>query len=108
MFDVRKYIRFPHEVDFESSRFQQNLSLATDPICNVELYDPLDNIVVSHLCERLLQTLVNLVTARASLFTDQRMSGSTNSCQIQVFQDNFREHTSDNPPTVYNSSSLKL
>ena len=63
--------------------FQQSLSLGINPIFDVELCFPHDNIVDSHSCDEckksnelsvLTQTLVHFVTARATLFTNQRMS----------------------------------
>ena len=55
---------------------------------------------------RLSHALVHLVTALASLLTDHRIS----SLPIRVKHRNFRtiwEHTFDNSPTDWNSSSLK-
>ena len=81
---------------------QQNQNLEITPIDNVELYYSHDNKVDGHPCEHMksneLDVLVHLVTDRARLFTDQRMSGlPIRTC----------EHTWDNSPTVSSSSFLK-
>ena len=56
-------------------RLQQNPSLEINLIDNVGLYYPHDNIVCSHLCDECKKSNELSVTVRASLFTDQRMSG---------------------------------
>ena len=56
---------------------------------------------------RLSQALVHFVTARTSLFTDQRMSGPPIRAKYGHFKTTW-EHTLDNSPTVSNSSFLKL
>ena len=81
---------------------QQNQNLEITPVDNVELCYSHDIFVDGHPCENMksneLDVLVHLVTDRASLFTDQRMSGlPIRTC----------EHTLDNSPTVSSSSSLK-
>ena len=47
-------------------------------------------IVRISLASRLSHALVHFVTDLASLFADHRDVGSSNSCQIQAFQDNLR------------------
>ena len=53
--------------------------------------------------ERLSQALVHVVTARASLFGDKRVSGRARHKHFRT----ICEHTFDNSPTDSGSSSLK-
>ena len=55
---------------------------------------------------RLAQALVHFVIDRASLFTDHRISGLPIRAKYNHFRTS-REHTFDNSPTDFNSSSLK-
>ena len=55
---------------------------------------------------RLPQALVHFVIDRASLFTDQRISGLPIRAKYKHFR-TFWEHTYDNSPTDFISSSLK-
>ena len=57
--------------------------------------------------KRLSQALVHFVTARASLFPDQTMSGLPNRAKIKHFK-TICEQPFDNSPTVSSSSFLKL
>ena len=85
------------EVDFESSR-----SLAKSDSWITQVYSavpcsPHDNIDDSHLCDedelnfvcRLSHAWVHFVTDLANLFTDRQDVKSSDSCQLQAFQDNL-------------------
>ena len=56
--------------------------------------------------KRLPQALVQFVTARPSLFTDQRMSGLPIRAKYKHVK-TMCEHTFDVSPTISNSSFLK-
>ena len=55
---------------------------------------------------RLSQALVHFVMDRASLLTDHRISGRPILAKYKHFR-TIREHTCDNSPTDFVSSSLK-
>ena len=84
----------------------QNQSLETILICIVVCF-PRNNIAWIHMCDeckrsnakRLSQAFVHFVTARASLFTDHKISGSTipTCAKIEIFQ-NICAQTVDKSP----------
>ena len=87
---------------------QQSLSLEIDPIYNVELYYPHDNIVDSYLCEpSVCHKLLSILWLLESLFKEKRMSGLPIRAKYKHFKTVW-EHTSDKSPTASNSSFLKL
>ena len=69
------------------------LSLGTSPIDTADRVAHMTMlsavICVMNVGNHLSQTLVHFVTARASLITDPSNIRSTNSCQVQTFQDNL-------------------
>ena len=69
MFDFRRYIKCLPKLMLSFQDLRQNLSLETVPIDNAEPYYPHDNMVEDHSCDE-----CTLVSDRANLFTDQRMS----------------------------------
>ena len=69
------------EVDFESPRSLAKSESST-PNDIVVLYFPHDTTVCIH----------HFVIARASLLTDQSMSGLTNARQIKTFEDNLKAY----------------
>ena len=104
MFDFQRYIRFLPRLIVSPQGHQQNLSLGTDPIDNAEPCFPHDNIVGSHLCDECMTSnelsgchkLPSiLVTDRASLFTDHRMSGLPIRARYKLFK-KICEHTLKN------------
>ena len=111
-----KYTRFPSRLIWSLHGRPQSLSLGINPIDNAEPCFLHDNIVCGHSCDdcrlskrakRLSQALVHRVTARANLFTDQRMQGPPIRAKYKHSK-TICEHTLDNSPTVSSSSFLKL
>ena len=85
----------------------QNPNLETKLVCIVVLYFPHNNIAGYHLydeCKRsnassvLSQDFVHFVTARASLFADQKI-WSPNTSEIQTFQNFFFDGGMFHEPT---------
>ena len=105
----------PPEVDFESSRSPEKSESWNSPSLHYFAVLPTwQYCLYSHvgwLCEikrrnRLPQALVHFMINCANLFTDHRTSGRP----IRAMYEHFRtvwEHTFDNSPTDFNSSSLK-
>ena len=94
MFDCQKYTELIVKLILNPQDRQQSQSLGIIPVDNVELCLPHDNIGGNHLydeCEeiiranRLSQAWIHFVIARASLL-------STNSGQVQAFQNNLRAY----------------
>ena len=91
-----KYTEFSLMLTSNLQGLLQNQSLETILICNVVLIFPQQYCLYSHVwwvfatkrAKRLSHALVHFVTARATLFTDQKYK-STNTCQIQTFQNNL-------------------
>ena len=99
--DFQRYIGFLPRMILNLPGLQQNLSLEIDPICNVELYYQYDNTVDSCVCDeckkskrakRLSQALDHFVTAPTRFVHGLKNVKSTNSCQIQAFQDDVRTY----------------
>ena len=90
---------------------QQNRNLGTIPICNIALCFPHDNNAQIHLCHEYKKSNesseVHFVTARASLFTDHRMSGQPIRAKYRRFK-TIRELTLDKSPTVSHPSYLNF
>ena len=110
----RNSYNVPPEVDFESSRSPAKSESWNSPIGIVMLYFPRNNVVCTHSrneckwskrARRLSQALVHFVIARASLLTDHRIPGLPMRGKYTHFR-TIWEHTSDNPPTDFISSSL--
>ena len=113
MFFFQRYTRFLPRLILNPQGHQKNLSLGINPIDNTEQCCPHDNTVGSHLCDQCVisserivyhKLLSILVTGRASLFTDQRMSGPPIRAKYKHFK-TICEHTSDNSPTASSSST---
>ena len=105
--------KIPPEVDFESSRSRAKSQSWNSPSLRCCAVFPtwqccFDSLVwwISDIkrAKRLSQALVHLVTARASLFTDHRMSGLPMRAKYKHFLTTW-EHIFDNSPTDPNSSS---
>ena len=92
---------------------QENLGLGINPIDNAGPSLGHDIVFGSHWCGECMKSnephichkRVHLVTARASLFTEQRMSGPSIWAKYKLFQ-KICEHTSDNSPTDSSFSSF--
>ena len=105
----------PPKVDFESSRSPAKSEswnspslhcLAVLPTWQYCLYSHVWWIYEINRFRRLSQALVHFVIDRASLFTDHRISGRPIRAKYKHFR-TIWEHTCDNSPTDFNSSSLK-
>ena len=112
---LTKMHNVPPEVDFESSRSpaksessnSHNLHcLAVLPTQQYCLYSHVWWMYEIYRFRRLSQALVHFVIDRASLFTDHKISGLPIRAKFQHFR-TIWEHTCDNSPTDFNSSSLK-
>ena len=101
--DVRKYAEFLLMLTSNLQGLLQNQSLETIQVCIAVLCFPHNNIACVHLydectisrAKRLSQAFVHFVTARASLFADQKISG----LPIRATSRHFRticEQTVDN------------
>ena len=105
----------PPEVDFESSRSPAKSEswnspslhcLAILPTWQYCLYSHVWWIYEINRFKCLSQALVHYVIDRASLITEQRISSRPRRAKYQHFR-TIWEHTFDNSPTDFNSSSLK-
>ena len=112
---IPKTHNVPPEVDFESSRSPakseswNNASLhclAVLPTWQYCLYSHVWWIYEINRFRRLSHVLAHFVIDRASLFTDHRISGLPIRAKYKHFI-TIWEHTFDNSPTDFNSSSLK-
>ena len=110
-----KIHKTPPEVDFESSRSPAKLEswnspnlhcLAVFPTWQYCLYSRVWWIYEINRFRRLSQALVHFVMDRASLFTDHKISGRPIRAKYKHFR-TIWEHTCDNSPTDFVSSSLK-
>ena len=115
MYDFQKTHNVPPEVDFKSSRCPAKSEswnspslhcLAVLPTWQYCLYFTcMMNIWINRF-SRLSQLLVHFVIDRASLFTDHRISGRPIRAKYKHVR-TIWEHTCDNSPTGFISSSLK-
>ena len=114
MYDFWKRTMFRQKRILNLQDLPQNRSLETVPVCIVLQYYPTQQyclysqvrwIFEINWFRRLSQVLTHFVMDRASLFTDHRISD----CPILAKLRNFRiwEHTFDNSPPNFVSSSLK-
>ena len=97
-------IKSKDTVHLQTSIQWNNLCFCTTVEMLLSCIYPHDNVVDSHSCDEyrisseLSQARVHLVTPRASLFTDQRMSGLPIRAKYKHFK-TMREQTSDMCPT---------
>ena len=108
---VPKINKIHPEIDFECSRSPAKSESQSAVFCSITDMTILFVITCVmmyeiNLADRLSQAPVNLVTERASLFTDQRMSGLPIHAKHKHFK-TICEHTLDNSPTDSSSSFLK-
>ena len=105
----------PPDVVFESSKSRAKSESCNSPNLHFLHRFPHDNFVCNFMydeCKRLKrdnrwsQALVRFVIERASLFTDHKISGRPIRAKYQHFK-TISEHTFDNSPTDFVSSSLK-
>ena len=115
MVEFQRCIRFLPKLILSPQGHQQNLSLGVDPIrqCWAVLpaWQYFRQSLQRWMCEikrdkRLSHAPVDLVIDRASLFTDQKMSGQPIRAKYKHFK-TICEHTFDNSPTYSSSSCLK-
>ena len=113
MYDFQKRHNVPPEVDFESSRSPAKSEswnnpslhcLAVLPTWQYCLYSHAWWIYEINRFRRLSQALVHFVMARASLFIDHKISGRPILATYKHFR-TIWEHTCDNSPTDFVSSS---
>ena len=107
----------PPEEDFESSRSPRKIGVLKQS--QSALFSSIKHIAILfciHMCDecmksidfRLLsQALVHFVIDRASLFTDHRISGRPNSCQVSTCQNHLRVYMWQFSKQNFISSSLK-
>ena len=105
-FYIQRYVQFLPRSIFSVQGPQQSESLGIIPLHCVVLYYPHDNIVDSHSCDECTRSnepsvrshaLIHFVTARASLITDDRMSGLPFAANYKYFR-TICEHTFVLPP----------
>ena len=113
-YDCQKTHNVPPDVDFESSRSPAKSESWNSPILHCFGVLPTwQYCLYSHVWwmeeikrdNRLSQASVHFVIDRVNLFTDQRISGLRMRARFQHFR-TIWEHTCDNSPTDFNSSSL--
>ena len=109
-YDFPKHIMFLQKWILNLQDLLQNQSLETVPVCIVLQYYPHDNIVCIHMYDEYMKSIDSGVCHRlwyrASLFTDHRTSGLPIRAKYKHFR-TIWEHTFDNSPTDFISSSLK-